>query len=45
MANLPHFRLQPGLPAFARTGIDYFGPLEVKVLRGLVKRYHAGRFT
>ena len=39
MAPLPAFRLQPGLPAFARTGVDYFGPIETKVLRSTVKRW------
>ena len=27
MASLPSYRLHPGLPAFARTGVDYFGPI------------------
>ena len=39
MANLPAFRLQPGLPAFARTGVDYFGPCEVRILPSNVKRW------
>ena len=31
MASLPAHRLTPFLPAFSYTGIDYFGPLTVKV--------------
>ena len=39
MASLPFFRLQPGLPAFSRTGVDYFGPIEVTIFRRKVKRW------
>lgn len=39
MANLPKFRFEPNLPIFSRVGVDYFGPIEVKVLRSTVKRY------
>ena len=39
MVSLPFFRLQPGLPAFARTGVDYFGPIKVTIFRRKVKRW------
>ena len=39
MADLPTYRVQPGEPAFCRTGVDYFGPLLVKVGRTTRKRY------
>ena len=39
MADMPAFRLEPGLPAFARTGVDYFGPIEVTIFRRKVKRW------
>ena len=39
MAALPSYRLQPGLPAFAHTGVDYFGPIEVVMLRRRMKRW------
>lgn len=39
MADLPSFRTEPGLPAFAHTGVDSLGPIEVKMLRTRVKRY------
>ncbi|XP_033098562.1 uncharacterized protein LOC117102417 [Anneissia japonica] len=38
MANLPAERVQPDAP-FANTGIDYFGPFEVKYGRACRKRY------
>jgi hypothetical protein len=37
MADLPSFRLKIGYPAFTHTGVDYFGPIEVTILRRTVK--------
>lgn len=39
MANLPQSRLTPHQPPFTRVGVDYFGPLQVKRGRSVVKRY------
>lgn len=39
MANLPEDRLLPDQPPFTNTGVDYFGPFDVKRGRGTVKRY------
>lgn len=39
MADLPVDRLTPDLPPFTHVGVDYFGPLEVKRGRSIVKRY------
>ncbi len=39
MSDLPQERLQPDLAPFTNTGVDYFGPFEVKRGRSLVKRY------
>ncbi len=39
MSDLPAYRLQPQEPAFTRSGVDYFGPLMVKVGRTAKKRY------
>lgn len=39
MANLPQDRITPDLPPFTNTGIDYFGPMEIKRGRTHVKRY------
>ena len=39
MADLPADRLRPDEPPFTRVGIDYFGPLEVKRGRSIVKTY------
>ena len=39
MADLPTCRLQPNEPAFSQTGVDYFGPIPVKVGRTTKKRY------
>ena len=39
MAELPKIRATPYEPPFTFTGIDYFGPLQVKRGRGTAKRY------
>lgn len=39
MADLPEMRIQPDLPPFTNTGVDFFGPLEVRKGRGIGKRY------
>ncbi|KAK0140261.1 TBC1 domain family member 8 [Merluccius polli] len=39
MADIPEDRVQPDLPPFSHVGIDYFGPIEVKRGRSLVKRW------
>ena len=39
MAELPESRLQIGEAPFTQTGVDYFGPLIVRVGRSDVKRY------
>lgn len=39
MGQLPIERLTPNVPVFTYTGIDYFGPMIVKVRRTNVKRY------
>jgi len=39
MADLPRDRLVPNEPPFTRVGVDYFGPIEVKRGRSMVKRY------
>lgn len=39
MANLPQDRITPDLPPFTNTGIDYFGPMEIKRGRTHVKRF------
>jgi len=38
MADLPSSHLKIGYPAFTHTGLDYFGPIEVSILRRTVKR-------
>ena len=39
MAALPEERLVPEKPPFTFVGVDYFGPLEVKKGRSLLKKY------
>ncbi|XP_073713144.1 uncharacterized protein [Misgurnus anguillicaudatus] len=39
MSDLPQERLQPDSPPFTNTGVDYFGPFQIKRGRALVKRY------
>lgn len=39
MADLPLVRILPDLPPFTNTGVDYFGPIEVRRGRSTCKRY------
>lgn len=39
MGQLPTCRIEPTIRPFIRTGVDYFGPLEVPVKRSKEKRY------
>ncbi|XP_071493377.1 uncharacterized protein [Diadema antillarum] len=39
MADLPKDRVMPDKPPFTHVGVDYFGPVEVKRGRSMVKRY------
>ena len=39
MADLPEDRITMSTPTFYHTGVDYFGPIIVKVLRSRVKRW------
>lgn len=39
MADLPKVRILPDLPPFTNTGVDYFGPVEVRRGRSTCKRY------
>ena len=39
MANVPAKRLNAYVATFTHTGVDYFGPFEVKLLRRIMKRW------
>ena len=39
MADLPEDRLKPDRAPFSMSGTDYFGPIEIKRGRAVVKRY------
>ena len=39
MADLPSPRVQSDVPAFSKSGLDYFGPFEIKQGRSMRKRY------
>ncbi|KAJ7999261.1 hypothetical protein DPEC_G00213600 [Dallia pectoralis] len=39
MADLPEDRLLPDKPPFTNTGVDFFGPFDVKRGRVMVKRW------
>ncbi|XP_013856439.1 uncharacterized protein LOC106512348, partial [Austrofundulus limnaeus] len=39
MADMPLERVCPDFPPFTNVGVDYFGPIEVKRGRAMVKRY------
>ena len=39
MASLPSFRLTPNVCPFSTSGMDYFGPMNVKIGRRVEKRY------
>ena len=39
MAELPAQRIKADDPPFTYSGVDYFGPFEIKVGRSTVKRY------
>ena len=39
MADLPDERVVPDMAPFTKVGVDYFGPIEVKRGRSLLKRY------
>ncbi|XP_066936508.1 uncharacterized protein [Clytia hemisphaerica] len=39
MAHLPVDRIAVGAPTFFHTGVDFFGPIQVRVLRSKVKRW------
>lgn len=41
MADLPRVRILPVLPPFTNSGVDYFGPVEIKKGRSTCKRYGA----
>ncbi|XP_074649023.1 uncharacterized protein LOC141904336 [Tubulanus polymorphus] len=42
MADLPKERLAADKPPFSNTGVDYFGPFDVKAGRSVAKRYGYG---
>ncbi len=37
--QIPSARVQPCLPSYSSVGVDYFGPIMVKLRRSQVKRY------
>ena len=39
MADLPKARVAIGCPVFFNSGVDFFGPLQVKIRRSIVKRW------
>lgn len=39
MAELPAYRLEHNVPAFTNSGVDYFGPMLVKIRRAQAKRW------
>lgn len=39
MADLPKERIHPDLPPFINTGVDYFGPVEVRRKRSICQQY------
>ena len=39
MADLPEERVVPDLPPFTNVGVDYFGPVDMKRGRNIIKRY------
>ena len=45
MADLPDVRLAIASPPFSNTGIDFFGPMMVKVLRSRAKRWGCLLYT
>ena len=45
MADIPSYRLQFDQPAFACVGVDYFGPVSVKLLRNKTAKRYGCIFT
>lgn len=39
MGQLPEYRLTPNVRPFTHCGVDYFGPIEIKIGRRIEKRY------
>ena len=39
MADIPIDRIKMSTPLFYQTGVDFFGPIEVKILRSRIKRW------
>jgi hypothetical protein len=39
MADLPEYRVAFGCPTFCNSGVDFFGPIQVKFRRATVKRW------